>query len=245
MTSLLIDESVAGMFRRRVAPVLEARAVMLADSAVSQLARLLGDRPRLWGLASNRPAVGSIATVHFGRRATPQIFDSSVHLPGDKKQIRGEHTVRVRARFGLTAACEPAAGAAESRGVPEFHGLLAITSREVTVIADAMPGTDCLMAVSVWANETLPLSILLKRPDKLWTVPEGGLSVLTLERDALGFAVACTNCGGNGRQKCGKCNGSGIHKPQAACDRCGGQGFRTETCRNCQGQGQQIGRAHV
>ena len=128
--------------------------------------------------------------------------------------------------------------------LPDSCTLLALTCREVTLLADVLPGKDCWIAVAVWPNELVPMSLVLQRPRKFWFVPTDRVEVKTLERDRAGFATACPKCNGFGTLDCRRCQGSGIHKPRRTCPKCNGSGNFIGKygdvmgdCRACDGRG--------
>src|SRR5205823_1305109 len=129
-----------------------------------------------------------------------------------------------------TACCERTHQEGLRSGEPERHVLLALTSREVTLFCDRLPGKDCLVAVGVWANEVLPMAFLLQRPEQFLPLRLGELAVEALPRDERGFAVGCRECDASGEVDCKRCDGSGIFKPRADCNRCQGRGTNSRTC---------------
>lgn len=266
MPTLLLDQLVLDQFTRRVVPLLRAKLTRLPASPANALTQLLHDRPRAWALTVHRPTTSAVAKVSFSRHAAPVIFDARVHVENLPEDYRGDMAVRVRAVFGLAAVCDRIDGLEEDRGEPQPHPLLAITCRELTLLADVLPGKDALIAVAVWPNERLPMPLLIRRPDRLSTLAGDVLMVRAIERDRLGFAITCTNCDGTGRAGCLKCGTTGRldclkcgttgrlecrqcdQSGRVECFKCRGSGvFKPQkTCPKCGGSGNFIGRnGHV
>jgi hypothetical protein len=239
MTTLFLDENVLETFQRRVVPVLAARAIPSPGEPAEFLPRLLADRPRLWTVEVQRPEVGSAYEVEFSQQGFPEIHDARAFVPDLPRDCLGKRTVRVTAVYALSARCELTAAAGPPRpGTP--HTLLAFSCREVTLLADVLPGKDCLFAVALWANELLPLAFLLQRPEQLVPLEGGALAPAVLGRDRLGFATVCERCGGSCKLGCDHCGGTGIFKPRCPCPRCGGLRYYQRVdrpCRACHGQG--------
>lgn len=251
MTTLVLGKAAEDMFQRRVVPVLEARGAICSDLPLRNLQRFLNDEPRLWAIDMKRPNPGAVCNVRFVGRAAPLVFDSRVTVRGLAQDFRGERVVRVKHVYGVSALCEPIEGYTSIEPSHETCRLLAITSREVTVVCDILPGQDCWIAVAAWANETLPIDILLQRPEKMWSCPEATFDTLPLIRDATTFATKCSECDGSGELDCEKCDASG-RLPCRPCDargdfqcsRCHGSGvFKPrKTCPKCDGSGNFVGR---
>ncbi len=118
MTTLFFDEAVIDEFKRRVIPVLSARAVRSAEPPAEFLQRLLADRPQLWTVEVQRPPVGGVYAVDFRGQGAPEIHDARVHAPELPPKFQGRRAVRVLGLYGRTAWRQPLDGDAAPAGPP-------------------------------------------------------------------------------------------------------------------------------
>lgn len=240
MTTLLLDSAISKMFERRVAPVLAARGIVTRGSSFDQMILYLREQLRAWAVTVRRPNVGAIGKVDFSRRPL-RFFDCRIRVPDLPDGFRKEAAVRTRGVFGMTALGELCdAGMIQTtdvKSLSESGTLVALTCREITLLADVLPGKDCWIAVEVWPNELLPMNLVIQRPEKPWFLNADGLEVVPLEHDRAGFGTKCPKCDGSGSVECGKCGGTGVHKPRTDCNRCGGRGNFSVVCRKCGGSG--------
>lgn len=242
MTTLLVDNRLLRAFERRVVPVLGCRAIVSHGSPAAFLQRLVADRPRLWVATVHRPLPGVTGTVRFRRYRPTSFYEARVWLPDAPEDLEGERLVCVQRVFGMTASCAlvPDGVPSQASGAePQPHFLLAISCRDITLIADVMPGKDCLVAVDVWANEVLPMHLLVQRPNRMWLAP-AHIDPQFILPDGVGFAIGCPRCEGSGRVTCVKCEGDGTIE----CRKCGGSGNyigkygdRMGDCHACEGRG--------
>lgn len=265
MTTLVLNESLEKMFRLRVAPVLQARGVMCSGAPLQLITRALSHEQKLWTINIQRPTPGLICSVRFEGRIPPRLFDCRVSVRGLAKEVKGEHLIRVRHVYGLTASCEITESNPSSDQSVETCCLLAITCKDFTLVLDILPGKDCWIAVAVWANETLPMDVLLQRPERLCSSSTEAVNPLIFNSGDVTFATKCAVCDGSGLLDCGECeasgwlpcngcdsqgdlecqscNGSGIFKPRKTCSKCGGSGDfvgrngKIVGCRPCEGKG--------
>ena len=228
------------MFQRRVAPVLAARGVVTRGSSFDQIILYLREQLRAWAVTVRRPNVGAIGKVDFSRRP-PRFLDCRIRVPDLPDGFRKEAAVRIRGVFGTMTLGELCnAGMSQTTDVEslcESGTLLALTCREITLLADVLPGKDCWIAVEVWPNELLPMKWVIQRPQKPWFLNADRIDVVPLEHDRVGFGIKCPKCDGSGSVECGKCGGTGVHKPRTDCNRCGGRGNFSVVCRKCGGSG--------
>lgn len=266
MTTLVLGDSVEKMFRLRVVPVLEARGTLCAEEPLQHISRALSDELRLWTINVQRPLPGLVRSVRFEGRIAPRFFDCRVSVRGLSTEVQAEQEICVKHVYGLTASCEVAVGKQVCDPLVETYCLLAITCKDFTLVLDILPNKDCWVAVAVWANEMLPMDILLQRPERLWSPPTAVVEPLALSNEDIAFSTKCSVCDGSGELDCEKCeasgrlpcnrcgsqgdfqckscSGSGIYKPQKSCSRCGGSGDFVGrngrvvgSCNACGGQG--------
>lgn len=251
MTTLVLGDSVEKMFRLRVVPVLQARGAISSEAPLQYISRALSHELRLWTINVQRPAPGLVRSVRFEGRIAPRIFDCRVSVHGLAKEVQGEQMVCVRHVYGLTASCEVAEGKSGSEHPVETCCLLAITCKDLTLVMDILPGKDCWVAVAVWANETLPMDVLLQRPERLWSPSTAVVNPLALSSDDITFATKCAVCDGSGSLDCEKCEASGWlpcnkcgSQGDFECQSCGGSGVYKprKTCSKCGGSGNFVGR---
>ncbi len=153
--------------------------------------------------------------------------------------------------YQISASCEVTEGKPSNDQSMETCYLLAITCKDFTLVLDTLPGKDCLVAVAVWANETLPMDFLLQRPEKLWSPSTPGIDPLVFGNNDVTFATQCAICDGSGTLECEKCQASGW----LPCERCDSQGYfkcqscggtgvykARKTCSKCGGSGAFVGR---
>ena len=225
MVTLVIDERLVEMFRHRVVPVLQAKAAAVGGSSdESMLDRLIGDPIRLWTVELSRPRPGDRFRVAFDGRSRPRVHGARVFMDGDDERPNGATTVVVTGSYGEHAVCVPAEGE-ERHGEPESHRLLCVTCPELTLLADILPGKDCLHAVATWANELTPLSYVVQRPRKPVGASRRFFDVRFLRRDHEGFGILCDVCSGSALVDCRKCQGSGIYESARTCDKCSGESY--------------------
>ena len=142
--------------------------------------------------------------------------------------------IKILAVFGSRAYCEETADRIRV-SKPVNHYLVAWSSDRITVYAEALPGIDCFLAVSVSPHTSVPRYIQVQRPVNL-TI-DASMHIIELCRDCC-FGSDCSRCAGSGRVDCRKCGGSGIWQPRlptkadrlpraigGLCSRCRGTGF--------------------
>jgi hypothetical protein len=236
MATLLISEALVEDFQRRALPVLTARAAGSSAAPGDFLTSLLADQARLWVAEVRRPAIGAVYAVEFKPKTPAEIHDTRVYLPELPADIEGRRTVRVLGVYGRSAWCEFVNAPPTQAAAGAARPLLMLACREITLLAEVLPGKDCFFGLAVWANELVPLNFLLQRPE--WTVSAAvSLEIALLRRDRLGFAIVCSTCAGSGKLACSRCGGSGEFKPACTCNRCEGRGSWTATCKRCSGSG--------
>lgn len=251
MTTIVLCESVERIFRLQVMPVLKARGTVCSEAPLQLITRALNHEQRLWTINVQRPAPGLVRSVRFGGRLAPKLLDCRVSIRGTSKDVQGERLIRVRHVYGLTASCEFMDGKLTGEHSAEAGCLLAITCKDFTLVMDILPAKDCWVAVAVWANETVPMDVLLQRPEKLWSPSTAVFNPLIFSSDDVTFATKCAVCDGSGLLDCEKCDASGWlpcnrcdSQGDFECQSCGGSGVYKprQTCPKCGGSGDFVGR---
>jgi len=229
-------------FNDSVSRILKARGISSSQKPDVFLSRLLKDSPDFWLAKLQRPAVGSVGVVQFNKIRGGIIGDCSVVFSKTQK-LEGPHNIFVKAVFGRCAFCELRPKLLENDLTTETHDVIMSSAGDITVLYDIVPHLNCLTPMDVWANETVPLFLLVQKRPGLLTNPEP-ITVVSLATSSKDFTTWCAKCDGSGHLTCNKCEGTGIYKPRANCRRCGGSGDFIGKygdvmgdCRTCNGTG--------
>ncbi len=240
--SLLVPFHLHTQFSQKVGPILKARGFW-TPGAEPELLPLITKRDLwAWPATLEFPSVGEVHKINVPPGYTkklPRIYDARAFLDEGEWPESGEYTVdvtkvvldHVLVRFSKS---EPKKGGSATRDFIIF------CTQELSVLAGQLPGFDCFIALNIWANELLPLHLLIQRPFQL--TPVKNVDVQVFQEGVLSPGISCPCCKGKGKNECPKCTGEGRvecracqGEPRSRCRACGGDG-RVD-CKKCSGSG--------
>jgi len=248
VTTLILGDYLEKMYSQKVKPVLLARGIPSTEAPLQIIAHSIARDQNFWTIQIQRPIPGLVCSVRFRPNNRPKINDCTVNVRGLPKNFQGELSVSVRHVFGITADCEKIENKSLTKNATETKTLLVMTGKDFTLVMDILPGKDCWVAVAIWPNETLPIDILLQRPEKMWSPAKPAIKHLTVNKNDFSFASICPICDASGALDCEKCIATGRlpcrrceNIGEIRCPKCDGSGIY-QKCKRCNGTGEFIGR---
>jgi len=245
MVMLFIESRRLQQFDERVRPVFESRGVTADSDAFPAIQKSFRDGVRVWEVCLEVPVLGSIyQTKAFARRPV-YIHDSTAHFDGRAWSDDEEVVLQVESIFGRNAFCKKMPAETKVRSSsPRQLLCLAFSNESLTILAIHIESLDTFLAVEVWPNELVPLSIAAQRIGEQVEINSGQLEIVDLSEKSERFVTDCILCEGNGALTCNKCCGSGNYLPRKTCEKCGGTGeFKpSRRCPKCGGSGNFTGK---
>jgi hypothetical protein len=210
MPDILIPKRVVEQFTSHVAPVLHAR-LRLQDKTPEQfISESLGKEQCAWVAEISCPEPGAVIEPRLvaGR---PWYNDLQVSLEHPPEPLPNGLRIRIASALGDVLA------GTITREQPEpgeliSKTLLFVAGPDLTILADLLPGKDCLLATKVWPSERLPHHHLIRR--KVAISLSAGFFLPVILGDEINLASGCHLCGGGGNSMCNKCDGIGIFRQQ-------------------------------
>lgn len=245
MTMLFIDARRSEHFDERVRPVFESRGVRIEDEAIRAIQKSFLDGVRVWEVNLDVPIQGSIYEIYAIAHRPIYIHDCMAHFEGRKWSEDENVVLQVCSVFGRKALCQKISSESKAtHWTPHRLHCLAFSNDSLTVLAVNIKSLDVFMAVEIWPNELVPLSIGAQRIGEQVEARLSDFEVVDISDNAERLVTKCVVCNGGGAISCDKCEGSGIHLPRRGCEKCHGTGEykARRSCPKCGGSGNFIGR---
>lgn len=228
---VVVPQHIGEQCKKSVFPVLEARGINCRENGHSWLSSVI-ESEGLWAwVASVRiPKSGEVFDVGLPRRGSPKIHDVPVRLEGQMPATEESIRVEVVRLVGSQAHCR-ITKAEPQHAPPAELSMLMLSNQMVTLSAIPDSNRSILIADAVFANELMPMALLVQRPARLIQASQMGIATHVMGRSELGLGTACETCNSSGQVTCNACDGGG----SVPCKVCHGSG--DVECRRCSGRG--------
>ncbi len=245
MTMIFIETRRAEHFDQRVRPVFESRGVLVEQDAFRAIQKSFQDGVQGWEVYLDVPVPGSIHKTKATAHRPTYIHDSTAHFDGRNWSEDEDVVLQVESVFGRSASCKRMPAALEVHSAPPRQlQCIAFSANSLTILAVHIYSLDVFLAVDIWPNELVPLSIAAQRIGEQVSISPSEVEFVDLSDNAERFVTDCVVCEGTGSLTCDKCNGSGDYLPRKQCPKCGGSGNYIGKygdvmgdCRACDGNG--------
>lgn len=241
MTMLFIEARRAEQFDERVRPVFESRGVLIEEDTFPAILKDFQNDMQIWEVFLDVPVPGSIHKIKASARRSAFIHDSMVHFD-DRDWSKDEEVVlQIKSVFGRNVSCQRMSAETKARSCsPCELRCLAFSGESLTILAVHVQSLDTFLAVDIWPNELVPLSIAAQRIGEQVSITPSEVQLVEMSENAERFVTDCVVCDGDGLIQCGKCEGTGIAIPSTTCKACRGSGTNKSgrfACNACGGSG--------